>query len=248
MSSFRAATSSALSADSEDSIHVGTQSSGNSSTCSSPYWKYFDSVVLRSNQEIQNESKFIGETSYFVKNFEIYAGISVARGLMPSIKISSTRTNLPKQQVSVSFDESEWFEFLEIVIPFLDSTDEDTKTVASLSENFTVSTILFLGERLIKLYSREVFLYLCLDDIRAFLNVKDIVHSRLSLLQELDFRTYYDQLLNYYNISTICKNNCLNAIKEGCKLNISELSYFMLEFIHLNPNKVFSDFNNICNH
>lgn len=225
--------------------------SENSSTSSSPYWKYFDSVMLRSEQEIKNEFKFLGETTYSIKNFDIFAGISVARGLTPSVKIFNTALNLPKGEVTVSFDDAEWSDFLEIIKSFLDTSSHDdseiTKTVDSLTENFTVSTTIFLGERLIKLYSREVNLYLTMGDVRSILYVQDIVNYRLCVLQNLDFRTYYANILNYYNVPSVSETNCINAIKEYCYLAISELSYFMLEFIHVNPNKIIMDFNKIIN-
>lgn len=218
------------------------------STCSSPYWKYFDSTVLMAKQEIMKESAFLGETYYSTKNFKIVVGISIASGLIPSLKVTSTILNLPVEQVTISFSYIEWAEFLDIVTSFMNLYEDnsDVITTGSLSENFTVSTVMFFGERTIKLTRGEVNLCFCIDDIKSILRIRDIIDYRLSLLTELDFRSFYDNSLKYYNVKTVNENNCLSVIKEYCNLNICELSYFMLEFIYLNPEKVIRDFNKLC--
>lgn len=242
--------SSFATSDIEGSMYTEMETAGSDSPCSD--WNYyFNSMVSRSNEEIKKESKFLGETCYSTKNFKIVAGISIARGLIPSINVTNTILNLPEEQVTVSFSDIEWTEFMKIATSFMNmDNDEDVSsmiTAYSLSENFTVSSVTFFGERMIKLTSREVNLCFCLDDIKSFLRIQDMIDYRLSLLAKLDFRTFYDNLLKYFNVETVNENNCLNVIKEYCDLNICELSYFMLEFVHLSPEKIKRDFNRICN-
>ena len=163
------------------------------SSCSSPdYFEYLNSMVLRSNMEIKKERRLLAETCYPTKNFDIVAGISIARGLIPTVKIVNKLFNLPNELMTISFDDTDWFEFLNITSSFILVPDNEKmeKTVQALSENFTVKASKFLEEWIITVMCLDVPFCFTMEDIRLILNQKFIVNYRLELLVKLGLRPF----------------------------------------------------------
>ena len=118
------------------------------STCSSPYWEYLNSMVLRSRMDIEQERKLLIEINYqTTHNYNVSVGISVARGMVPSVRLTNTRLNLPIDQISLSLDTCDWYEFLEMITKITTnehSNNNNIDTKMSMTESFTVcSAFLF---------------------------------------------------------------------------------------------------------
>ena len=115
-----------------------------SSTSSSPYESYLNSMILRCREEIRNEKKLLNEVCFPAGNFQIVVGLSPARGMLPSVKIISTVLNPPDEPSSISLADFDWYEFLPLASKMmLEDAVDGCETVVE-SENFTVATAVFL--------------------------------------------------------------------------------------------------------
>ncbi|XP_030753055.1 uncharacterized protein LOC115880070 [Sitophilus oryzae] len=121
-----------------------------------------------------------------------------------------------------------------------------TSSVTNKSIYFTVKASKFLEEWIITVMCLDVPFCFTMEDIRLILNQKCIVNYRLELLVKLGLRPFYDNLLHYIRACNGSEENCLEEIKKYCYLNVCELSYYMLEFLEINPNKLENDFQLIC--
>lgn len=220
--------------------------SGVDSECSPSYWQYVDSMLLRSNQEIKKERKLLVEVCYPLKNYKIVVGLSVARGMLPSVKLTNTIMNLPEEQVTISLADFDWYELMAIISKFASDDQDGEVTLTATSENFTVSTAMFLNERIIKVQSNDVILCLCKEVVKSLIEIQNIVNYRLELVRRLDFRTYYDNFLNYINSHADVKENFFHIIRNMCNFHPNEHAYYMFELIQFNPSKVLEDFDRVC--
>lgn len=209
-------------------------------------WRYLDSMILRSREDIKNEKKLLSEVHYSAGNYKIIVGLSAARGMVPSVKLINTVLNLSEEKVAVSLADFEWHEFLEIASNMIE--DDAVVKTDSETENFTVSAVTLLGEKIINLVCNNTTLCFCSHDIESFVSIRHIVNYRLNLIKNLDFMTFYDNFLNYINTCDI-QGNFFEIIKNICSLNMSEQAICMLELIHFNSKKVLDDFDRIqmCN-
>ena len=122
-----------------------------SSTNSSPYETYLDSMILRCREEIRNEKKLLREVCYPAGNFKIIVGLSVARGMLPSVKIINTLLNLSEEQVTISLADFDWYGFLPLASKMMLEDAVDGCEMSVESENFTVSVVTFLDEKTLRL-------------------------------------------------------------------------------------------------
>lgn len=229
---------------------INIDDEGSSSSCSSPYWKFLDSMILRRKRDIKNEMKLLGEVYYSTKTFRITVGLSIARGMLPAVKLTNTLINLDEKDVSISLVDFDWNEFLTIIAKIMEDNPADMTTIGSETENFTVSSVIFFGERVIKLNCNDVTLCFSVDDVVSLLKLKTVVNYKIALFKTLDFRSHYDNSLIYINTYISDRTHLFKYITDTCNLNVSEYSYLMLEMINFYPNKVLEDFGTllkICN-
>jgi hypothetical protein len=217
---------------------------------SSPYWEYLDSMVLKSQEEIRKEVRFLYEVSVPANNYKIVTGLSIARGIIPSVKLVNTILDVPENFISL--DVIDWSEFLQHAIQLLKDTtnsgDESNKiigTVEALSGNFQLLAVSFYDSVTLSLKSNNVTLCFCVKDIEALLRAESLVNFRIELLKQLDFKSFYNELLNYVNSIDIQNVNFFDIVRNICKLNTHEQSYLVLELIEFNPSKILSDFDKI---
>lgn len=212
---------------------------------SSPCWKYLDSMILRSNCEIKRERKFLNEVCYPAGNLKVIVGLSVARGMLPSVRLINTILNLPEDQVSISFADFDWYEFLDMVAKLIVNDDDDGSVKTLTSENFSISTVDLLEEKIMRVKCNGITLCLCSNDIHVLLCIKHLINSRLELVKSLDFRTYYNDILTYVYNCCGTQEHFFDIVKNVCNLNMSERNYYMLELLHYNPQKMLDDFDKI---
>ena len=218
---------------------------------SSPYWEYLDNMVLKSQEEIKKETRLLYEVSVPANNYRIVSGLSTARGMIPSIKLVNTILDVPEEENFISLDVIDWSEFLQHTTQLLknatygDESNEIIGTVEALSGSFQLLAVSFYGSVTLSLKSNNVTLCFCVKDIETILKIEPIINYRLELLKQLDFRSFYDQLLYYVNSIDIQNVSFFDTIRNICKLNMSEQSYLVLELIEFNPNKILSDFDKI---
>ncbi len=219
------------------------------SQCSSNYWEYLDSMILKSRMEIAQEKRLLNEVSYQVNNFKLIVGLSVARGMLPAVKIVNSMLNLPEDQTCITLADFDWYEFLEKVSKMVNETAAGVKDSAvpgqqqALSENFTLYVESFFGEQALTLTSNNCALCFCLDDIKQILTVCPLINYRLELVKDLNFIVYYDDCLQYLNVTHNVKNgsHLLQSIISMCNLNKCERSCYFLELATMNLNKIVRD-------
>lgn len=228
----------------DSGVYGDDEDSGYSSA--STYWQSFDSMVLRSREEISKETRLLNEVCYPVGNFKITIGLSVASGMIPSVKIKSMALNLPEEQVTISLADYDWFEFLEIALKLANQdTSDAVQTITSTTENFTMSAAILLGEKIINLRSNNITLCFCANDVYSFADIGYLVKFRIDLVKKLDFRSFYDEFLNCMKAYNV-EGDFLNIVKDVCKSNMTEPYYYMLELVQYNPKRLLNDFDRLC--
>jgi hypothetical protein len=159
-----------------------------------------------------------------------------------------------EEEKSISLDAVDWSEFLQDATDLLqiavdvsdgDETNKIIGIVEALSGNFQLLAVTFYNTVTFTLKSNERTLYFCTKDIETLLKIKQLVDHRLDLLKKLDFRSFYDQLLNYINTVDIQNAEFFDIVKNMCTLNVCEQSYLILELIECYPNKMLSDFDKL---
>nr|WP_253308894.1 hypothetical protein [Rickettsia endosymbiont of Ceutorhynchus assimilis] len=206
-------------------------------------------MILRSRVEIAQEKRLLNEVIYHVGNFKFIVGLSVARGMLPAVKIINSMLNLPEEQTCITLADFDWYEFLEKVSKMVNETDAAVKDSAeqevsgqqALSENFTLYVISFFGEQTLTLKSGNCTLCFCLDDVKQILTVSHLINYRLKLVKNLNFIVYYDDYLQYLNVTHNNNNNLMQSIISMCNLNKCECSYYFLELASMNLDKIVRD-------
>ena len=127
-------------------------------------------MVFRSHEEIKNERRLLCEVFVPANNYKIVSGLSVARNMIPSIKLVNTILDEPEEEKSISLDIIDWTEFLQHTAPLLKNAtninaDEPNKiigTAEALSGNFQLLAVSFYGSVTLGLKSTNVTsLFLC---------------------------------------------------------------------------------------
>ena len=232
--------------DGEYSSFLASDDDGINSTNSSPYEAYLNSMILNRREEIRKEKKLLSEVCYPVDNFKIITGLSVARGMLPSVKIVSTVLNLPDDEVSLSLVDFDWYSFLPIASKMMLEDVADGCEISAESENFTVSTTASLGQKTLKLKSDYTTLCFCADDIKSLNAIRHLISYQLEFARNVSFRNYYDEVLHFVNsFCDIVNNNYVDIITYLCNLNVNEKSYYMLEMLQFYPQEVMLDLDRI---
>lgn len=212
---------------------------------SQSFWQYLDSMILRCRTAIRSEKKFLNEVCFQASSYKVIVGLSVARGMIPSVKIiNSTLLNVPEEQTVISLSSADWYEFLEIISKIDDGVSETT-TKTSQSENFTVSSDTFLDDRIIRLKCDNAAIFFCYNNINSIVSIKHLINYRLELLNKLQFRNFYDDTLKYASSLINIGERLDDVITNICNLNMCESSYYLLELLHYNPKQIYDDFDKL---
>jgi hypothetical protein len=148
-------------------------------------WGYIDSLVLQSGDAIRTETRFLGETSYNIGQYKIDIGLSVVRGFTPSVRVTNS------EQKSISLTDLDWYEFMNIVQEFhTDYTDAIEEIIEC--EYFTVTVIIFRGEKTFQLSSYDISLCFSSEDIQELLRLYSLLSHRLELFKKLEFKHHYN--------------------------------------------------------
>lgn len=183
------------------SVHSALESDQNfpSSENESTYFQSIDDALEKFFLDIQKEERFLAEMVYTLSPTLICAtGISVARGFIPSIRITANNFFCDNYRGNISFIPCDWTEFLSYlkntVKPYLNDSAEDCGSI-SLNE-YRLSPCKFLDEKALKLEYRSSVLYLSRYVIYKLIEFEKLIDAHLKYLESTSFCSRYYQLLN----------------------------------------------------
>lgn len=222
----------------------GTENDSFSSTssCSSPYWKYVDSILLKCKEKIKQEKQLINEVHYSLSDcvLQVSTGISAARGFEPTVKFNNSVD-------AISLMDLDWYDFI-ANIDITPDNDKEKKFVETIVEfeNFTISSQLFIDHHLLLLKSGDSVIHIDDNCIKKLINIKHLINYRLEFLRHLDFKNFYNNTILYISNFDKCdKETYIDKIKNLCTLNKCEQSYCLLEYLEFNKNVVVDDIDKI---
>ncbi|KAJ8928007.1 hypothetical protein NQ314_019473 [Rhamnusium bicolor] len=116
----------------------GIENDSTTSSCSSPYWKYVDSILLKYAEQIKQEKQLINEVRYSLTELQVSTGISAARGFEPTVRLINS-SNV------ISLMDLDWYDFITNIHIVPDNDKEKTfiETVVEF-ENFKISKEAFI--------------------------------------------------------------------------------------------------------
>lgn len=214
------------------------------------HWHEIDRINEQYQVAIQNEEKYIFESSFNVNNsiYKIIIGFSAARNNVPAVKILMSVNELVNKTNHISFNEEEWCDFIGCLKQFndyFDHSDSGLEEEEVQFSNYSISKAPFMNTKMLKVFNGSIAFYLSGNTVREFININKLVMWKMNVLQGLDFANFYNNFLNVVN-NILCDSN-YELCSENVMLNICDSSpgnvhmYCIRECLFFNRNKIMND-------
>lgn len=195
--------------------------------------QFIDNMLAKFDEEIKVERRLINEVIYpITRSCSISTGLSPARGFLPAVNIAHKTNN-------ISFTSSDWEQFLK----YSEHIEEHITGRCSCEEAYNVAEIailkwVFIGKvPAMQIQCRGVTLSIRKQYVKLLLQMSPLVSQRVRRLEELNFRCYYNHLLqllaeNKETFSPNFEDYVISLISSGQEFNWnSEYRDCMLEII-----------------
>jgi hypothetical protein len=206
-----------------------------------------DSVLRQYEDAVKQESHLIFATSHYLKSNSLTAficGLSAARAFEPAVMLINP---LGGSRCNISFSVIEWNSFIEILQYHLHEVCDETpiRFAKYIDCGQNIQLTLFSNENvnMVSIAGNDMNLFFTSEDVYEILYTSSLISSRLFLLNNLKFATYYSNFLDLVN--RLCDEanivNVENFIYAFCDISCSIESYCIRECMHYNKYKVLSD-------
>lgn len=217
------------------------------------YFKMIDDALEKFFEEVQREGRLVLETSYpLAASLNCAVGLSVARDLLPVVKLESPNVFSDRYGRTISFTEHDWERFLfnldTVVKQFFLEESQDMLSATFNDYNITSSS--FLNEKIIKLqWNNKATVYLTKEQVFHLIDLADVLGKRLKMLDQMPLSyAYYDTLalvndiLDPYEkkrVETVPKELIMKLVRNGEK----SLELLFSEMIIYYPERIVRDIN-----
>lgn len=202
-------------------------------------WQCVNDLIRNYNDAIIMETELLYQTTFDRISANIRVGFSIARGLLPTVIVTSNSNSS-----RISFTREEWMDLSCILPSSTTATICATEAVMTIRENFTVrlgscSSVGYIHSRGQTVYLHDKFL-------QEIAGLKDLINYRLELLETLDLKNFYSNLLSNVAMLECLDNNIPvhNLIKNvllGFKY--SQQVFCIMEYLDSHCNNIIEDFN-----
>lgn len=213
-------------------------------------WQEIDRITEQYRVAIQNEVKYIYESTFDVNNsmYKLITGFSAARNHVPAVKVSSSITEIVDKTNHISFNEEEWCDFITYLKQFCANyfnTDSDSGFEEEIQfSNYSITKAPIMGNKMLKVTNGFAALYLTENTVREFINMNRLITPHMNVLHSLDFAKFYNNFLNVTN-NIICESNYElssdNVMSYLCDLSPCVQMYCIRECLFFNKNEVLND-------
>lgn len=189
-----------------------------------------DKILEYYDDAIDKETQYILNSTFFIDDFFIDCGLSVARNFQAAVNLRSKHEN-----INISFNQYEWKEFIKTL---KDSTENEHIKIGDK----TVRLSICYGTKIIEILWKGKTLYLNDEDSTGLCRVDDVLRNRFHMLNSLDFPFYYYnfvKMIREVNLET--GQHPEQLIDIYCKISVNILSYCISECMFYFKQKVLYD-------
>lgn len=205
------------------------------------YWASVEKQLQTYRENIMGERKFIGETLFSVGDLDIVVGISIARGFLPTVRLepkrSSTETNGTNPKV-ICLLQHDWDIFIKLLntyyeMDFPNSTAEVTDGIltAEVTDGILNIDHNYFPFANLHLQSNDndycATITLNMQNVCEILVKSCLISYKLNILSNLHFGEY----VHFFALSNQLSESSLHSLKEHCLLYLTEINYYMLEYL-----------------
>lgn len=231
---------------------------GDMSQPNNGYWQTIDTQHNKTMVEIQKEDRLIYEIVLDVStSFSVATGYCAAAQLIPGVKLRN-KFRFVYEKSNIFIDSNDWYYFVSLLEQMwrnYKEQDEGTERPHDVCFSYyTLQCSECLGMKAVSVNNCFTTLYLTECTIENILKHRDMISERLQILIVENFGSKYDDFIR--NTLNVVELQCgdhqrleasviLNIIKLMCKNTESTFRYCLSECLHLNPEKVIADLEQI---
>lgn len=239
----------------EEKMQTSSASASVSYSDSEPdYFKAINTALEMFFDEIQKEERLLLEASHPLSmSLQCSTGLSLARDILPVIKVSSVNAFSENYGQVVSFTEYEWNKFFYhlsgSVKKYFESDEQQQESpLRIVFDDYVITSSKFLHEKVVKIqWNGKANVYMNRGVFFKLLDLVPLIEKRLKMLEKMELSNGYYNILRVVNdVLDPCEEMCVKEppvelIRKFSNCVEDSLSLLFDEVILYNPDRIVRD-------